>query len=161
MKIGIISDTHDNLPKIKEAVEMFNQEKVQLVLHAGDFTSPFTSREFKNLNSPLKGVFGNNDGDKLLLQKYFVGIGEISSETYLTNLNQVSLIMLHKGELVDSLAESQKYDLIVYGHTHRPDLRRIGKTLIINPGEGGGWLSGKSTIAILNLKTLEARILEI
>jgi len=161
MKIGIISDTHDNLPKIKEAVEMFNQEKVQLVLHAGDFTSPFTSREFKNLNSPLKGVFGNNDGDKLLLQKYFVGIGEISSETYLTNLNQVSLIMLHKGELVDSLAESQKYDLIVYGHTHHPDLRRIGKTLIINPGEGGGWLSGKSTIAILNLKTLEARILEI
>ncbi len=161
MKIGIISDTHDNLPKIKEAVEMFNQEKVQLVLHAGDYTSPFTSREFKNLNSPLKGVFGNNDGDKLLLQKYFVGIGEISSETYLTNLNQVSLIMLHKDELVDSLAESQKYDLIVYGHTHRPDLRRIGKTLIINPGEGGGWLSGKSTIAILNLKTLEARILEI
>ncbi|HCL90984.1 MAG TPA: YfcE family phosphodiesterase, partial [Candidatus Atribacteria bacterium] len=50
MKIGIISDTHDNLPKIKKAVGIFNREKVELVLHAGDFVSPFTFLEFKNLN---------------------------------------------------------------------------------------------------------------
>lgn len=161
MKIGIISDTHDNLPQIKKAVKIFNQERVELVLHAGDFTSPFTSREFKNLNCPLKGIFGNNDGDKLLLQKYFIEIGKISSETYLTKLNQISLIMLHKDELVDSLAESQKYDLIIYGHTHRTDIHKIGKTFIINPGECGGWLTGKSTIALLDLETLEAKIVEL
>ena len=69
--------------------------------------------------------------------------------------------MLHKEGLIDALAESQKYEVIIYGHTHRTDLRKIGKTLIINPGECGGWLSGKSTIALMDLKTLEAKIVEL
>lgn len=41
MRIGILSDTHDNLPAIKRAVDFFNQQKVQFVLHAGDFIAPF------------------------------------------------------------------------------------------------------------------------
>lgn len=161
MKIGIIADTHDNLPQIKKAVEIFNQEKVELVLHAGDFVSPFTCLEFKNLNCPLKGVFGNNDGDKIYLQEKFKGIGELFPEPYKTNINHKNIIMLHLEKLIDDLAESQKYELIIYGHTHRTDLRKIGKTLIVNPGECGGWLSGKSTIALLDLENLEAKIINL
>ena len=161
MKIGIISDTHDNLPQIKIAVEIFNREKVELVLHAGDFVSPFTFLEFKNLNCPLKGVFGNNDGDKLYLQEKFKVIGEIYPAPYIVKINNKNVIMLHKEKLIDALAESQRYDVIIYGHTHRSDLRKIGKTLIINPGECGGWLTGKSTIALLDLKTLEAKIINL
>ena len=161
MKIGIISDTHDNLPQIKIAVEIFNREKVELVLHAGDFVSPFTFLEFKNLNCPLKGIFGNNDGDKLYLQEKSKGVGELYPEPYNVNINSKNVIMLHKEKLIDALAESQKYDVIIYGHTHRSDLRKIGKTLIINPGECGGWLTGKSTIALLDLETLEAKIINL
>ena len=161
MKIGIISDTHDNMFQIKKAVEIFNREKVELVFHAGDFVSPFTFLEFKNLNCPLKGVFGNNDGDKLYLQEKFKEIGEIYPVPYETNIDHKNIIMMHKEKLIDALGESQKYEVIIYGHTHRIDLRKIGKTLIINPGECGGWLTGKSTIALLDLKTLEANIVEI
>ena len=161
MKIGIISDTHDNLPQIEKAVKIFNQEKVKLVLHAGEFVSPFTFLEFKNLNCPLKGVFGNNDGDKLYLQEKFEGIGELRPEPYQVNINQKSIIILHKEGLIDALAESQKFKVIIYGHTHRTDLREIGKTLIINPGECGGWLTGKSTIALLDLKNLKAKIINL
>lgn len=161
MKIGIISDTHDHLPQIKKAVEIFNREGAELVLHAGDFVSPFTSSAFKDLNCPLKGVFGNNDGDKLYLREKFKGIGEIYPAPYETNIDHKNIIMLHKEKLIDALAESQKYQVIIYGHTHRTDLRKTGKTLIINPGECGGWLSGKSTIAILNLKNLEAKIINL
>lgn len=161
MKIGIIADTHDNLPQIKKAVEIFNQEKVELVLHAGDFVSPFTCLEFKNLNCPLKGVFGNNDGDKIYLQEKFKGIGELFPEPYKTNINHKNIIMLHIEKLIDALAESQKYEVIIYGHTHRTDLRKIGKTLIVNPGECGGWLTGKSTIALLDLEKLEAKIINL
>ncbi len=161
MKIGIIADTHDNLPQIRKAMEIFNREKVELVLHAGDFVSPFTFLEFKNLKCPLKGVFGNNDGDKLYLQEKFKGIGELYPESYLTILNHKNIIMLHQEELIDALAESQKYEVIIYGHTHRTDLRKVGKTVIINPGECGGWLSGKSTIALLNLTNLEAEIIDL
>jgi putative phosphoesterase len=161
MKIGIISDTHDNLPQIKKAVEIFNREKVELVLHAGDFVSPFTFLEFKNLSCPLKGVFGNNDGDKLYLQEKFKGIGEIYPAPYQVNINQKNIIILHKEKLIDALAESQKFEVIIYGHTHRTDLHKIGKTLIINPGECGGWLSGKSTIALLDLANLKAEIIKL
>ncbi|TFG91631.1 MAG: metallophosphoesterase [Candidatus Atribacteria bacterium] len=161
MKIGIISDTHDNLPQVRKAVKVFNREKVDLVLHAGDFVSPFTALEFKNLNSPLYGVFGNNDGDKLYLKEKFKGIGEIYPAPYEANIDHKNIIMLHKEKLIDALAESQKYDVIIYGHTHRTDLRKIKKTLIINPGECGGWLTGKSTIALLDLETLEAKVIEL
>jgi len=161
MKIGIISDTHDNLAFIKKAVTFFNQEKVDLVLHAGDFVSPFTALEFKNLNGPLYGVFGNNDGDKLYLQVKFKGIGEICPVPYEANIDHRNIIMLHKEKLINNLAESQKYEVIIYGHTHRTDLRKIGKTLIVNPGECGGWLTGKSTIALLDLTNLEAEIVEL
>ncbi len=161
MKIGIISDTHDNLPQIRKAVKVFNREKVELVLHAGDFVSPFTFLEFKNLNCPLKGVFGNNDGDKLYLQEKFKVIGELYPAPYNVNINNKNVIILHKEKLIDALAESQKYDIIIYGHTHRTDLRKIGKTLIINPGECSGWLTGKSTIALLNLESLEAKIIKL
>jgi len=161
MKIGIISDTHDNLPQIRKAVEIFNREKVELVLHAGDFVSPFTFLEFKNLNCPLKGVFGNNDGDKLYLQEKFKGIGKLYPAPYNVKINNKNVVILHKEKLIDALAESQKYDVIIYGHTHRTDLRKIGKTLIINPGECGGWLTGKSTIALMDMETLEAKIVKL
>jgi len=69
--------------------------------------------------------------------------------------------MLHKEKLIDALAESQKYEVIIYGHTHRIDLRKIGKTIIINPGECGGWLSGKSTIALLDLTNLKAKLIDL
>ena len=69
--------------------------------------------------------------------------------------------MLHKEKLVNALAESQKYNVIIYGHTHQTDLRKIGKTLIVNPGECGGWLTGNSTIVLLDLEILEAKIIKL
>ena len=41
MRIGVISDTHDNLLMIKKAVEVFNRHGVGMVVHAGDFIAPF------------------------------------------------------------------------------------------------------------------------
>ena len=69
MLLGIIADTHDNLPMTKKAVELFKDRKVDYMIHAGDFTSPFTLKLFSELKCRYAGVFGNNDGDKLLLQE--------------------------------------------------------------------------------------------
>ena len=71
MLIGIISDTHDNLPMIEKAVKKLNEENVALVLHAGDYVSPFVIPKLKALNAKLIGVFGNNDGDHEFLKKRF------------------------------------------------------------------------------------------
>jgi len=44
--------------------------------------------------------------------------------------------------------------LIVFGHTHKPEIVEKDNKLCINPGETGGWLSGKSTVVIVDLKDL-------
>ena len=69
MKIGIISDSHDHRDNIIKAVKYFNDENVGMVIHAGDIVSPFTEKEFKKLESKMKAVFGNNDGEKFGLKK--------------------------------------------------------------------------------------------
>ena len=88
MKIGIMADSHDNLEKIAAAVEVFNNEKVELVLHAGDFIAPFTARPLKYLKCPLTGVFGNNDGEKFGLLKQFEGIGNIYKPPRIINIER-------------------------------------------------------------------------
>ncbi len=71
MLIGLMSDTHDNLPQVDKAVRRFNEENVELVLHAGDYVAAFVIPRFKDLKARLIGVFGNNDGDHELLKLRF------------------------------------------------------------------------------------------
>ena len=72
MKIGVISDTHDNIPLIKRAVGLFNRNGVGHILHAGDFVAPFSILPFNALKSPFTGVFGNNDGEKKGLTEFSI-----------------------------------------------------------------------------------------
>ncbi|MEM1767624.1 MAG: YfcE family phosphodiesterase, partial [Candidatus Bathyarchaeia archaeon] len=66
MLIGLMSDTHDNLPMVEKAVSLLNDRKVELVLHAGDYVAPFVIPKLRELKAKVIGVFGNNDGDKEL-----------------------------------------------------------------------------------------------
>lgn len=160
MLIGILADSHDNLPCLSKAVEIFNERKVNRVFHVGDFVSPFTSKPLNNLKCKLVGVFGNNDGDKLLLKDRLKGIGEIYGDTYEDTIDDKRIILVHKENLVEKLVKSGKYDIIIYGHTHKVDLRE-GRPLIINPGECGGWLTGEPTVAILDTEKLKVEILKL
>ncbi|MFQ3675109.1 MAG: metallophosphoesterase [Endomicrobiia bacterium] len=154
MLIGIISDSHENMDSIDKAVEIFNSRNVAAVLHAGDIISPITYSHFAKLKMPIYLVFGNNDGEKNFLTEKFSQIGTIKPAPYEFVLkegeNQLKFVLLHEPFNIDKLSESQKYNYIVYGHTHKQDLKTVGKTMIINPGESGGWLLGKKSVAILD-----------
>ena len=67
MIVGIISDTHDNLAGLQKAIQIFKERKIEMLIHCGDWVSPFTleffDREMKDLNVPIKSVVGNNPGD--------------------------------------------------------------------------------------------------
>ena len=154
MKIGIISDTHDNLPLIKKAVDFFNEYKVDFVVHGGDFVAPFSLNPFlDSLLCEWRGVLGNNDGEK-------VGLIEKSQERitppplFLT-FNSKRLALTH-------IYQELEADIVIYGHTHEPKIYKedSGK-LIINPGEACGWLTGKATLAILDLDNFSAEIFNI
>jgi len=159
MLIGIISDTHDNMPAIQRAVEILTERRVEHVIHAGDFCSPFTFRALKQLSCDFTGIYGNNDGERLLLQQ--LSNSRIFTQPHIFELAGKKIVIMHEHQVVDALADSNHFDLIVYGHTHTPDLRKQGNTLIVNPGELGGWLYGKSTMAIADLTTLTAELIEL
>ncbi len=159
MIIGIISDTHDNMVQIRKAVELFRERRVEHVIHAGDFTSPFTFRVLKELACGFTGIFGNNDGDKLLLHE--ISEGRVYNQPHTFELDGKKIVVIHEHHIAEALADSGHYDLVVYGHTHKPEIRKTGKTLIVNPGEAGSWLYGKSTVAIADLSSLTAEVINL
>ena len=159
MLIGIMSDTHDNLDNIRKAVTLFNDRNVSQVLHAGDFVAPFTFRVLKDLNAAFTGIFGNNDGEVYFLNQ--MSQGRIFNQPHNINLDGKKLVMIHEHFLVDALADSGHYDIIVYGHTHKPLVEKKGKALVVNPGECGSWLYGKATVAVLDTVKMDAEIVEL
>lgn len=159
MLIGIMADTHDNLVPTRKAIEQFNNRDVQHVIHAGDYTSPFTLKLFYELRCKYTGVFGNNDGDKLLLLDR--SDGNIHNQPYIFSLHKRKIIVMHEHYVVDALADSGHFDLVVYGHTHKPDIRKFNNTLVVNPGEVGTWLYDTSTIALADLERMEAEIIKL
>lgn len=157
--VGLISDTHDDMTAIKKAVDIFNDRKVSHVLHAGDITSPFTFEVFDYLNCGFTGIFGNNDGDKLLLKRK--AKDNLHNQPHLMILHKRTIVIVHEPDIVDALADSGHYDLVIYGHTHRHDVRRRGSTLIVNPGRVARLHKGHPTLAILDMEKMEAEIIKL
>lgn len=159
-----MADTHDNLPLVERAVDRLNQEGVDVVIHAGDYVSPFAVARLKRLKSRLIGVFGNNDGDHEFLRRKFAEIpeAEIRGSFAEVTIDGLRIAVLHEdGELFHSLVNLQSYDVVIYGHTHEAQACKRGKTTVINPGEACGYLSGKPTIAVFDTDTRKTRITEL
>lgn len=161
MRIGIIADTHDRLPFIDKAVQKLNEERVDLVLHAGDYIAPFVTTRFEPLNAKMIGVFGNNDAEKDLLRSKFDAMGaQIHGRFAQITVDDLKIALLHGEEnsLLEALIKSGAYDVVVHGHTHRARACKEGNTLIVNPGEVCGYLSERATIAFLDSETADVEM---
>lgn len=156
MKIGVISDTHDNIDRINESVALFNERDVSLVIHAGDFVSPFSLLPYRKLKSDFVGIFGNNDGDKLLLKDR--SEGAVYQQPHKFRFAERDIVVIHEPDIVDDLAASGHFDLIVYGHTHIARIDKVDQTLVVNPGEAGHWLYGRATVAIVDTRNMSGEI---
>lgn len=156
MQIGIISDSHDHHSNVLRAIEIFNEHKVDYVLHAGDIVSPFTAKAFANLRiAKFIAVFGNNEGEKLFLKSTIESFnGEIHEYCYKGQIGDKQIYMTHTDHNIEEISRSQMYDILIYGHTHKQDIRQVGKTLVINPGETTDWLTNSPQVIILDLNNM-------
>jgi putative phosphoesterase len=75
MLIGIMSDSHDNIQGVKDALKIFSDRGVKLVLHAGDMIGSGNCYTFEGCNMDVKLVYGNNDGDRVGLMRDFKRVG--------------------------------------------------------------------------------------
>lgn len=160
MKAGILSDTHDARASADRALDLLLAEGVGVIVHLGDVCAGFTLARFRACGVPLIGIFGNNDGDRRGIQLASGGV--FVPGPHKAALDGRNVLMAHAfDELQDEIAERGRYDLVLFGHTHRPLAMKVGRALVVNPGEACGYLSGRPTCAVVDLDALEARILDI
>lgn len=140
MKIGILSDSHDHSENVMKTVQVFRQRDVARIIHLGDYVNPASVKLFQG--ERLIGIFGNNDGDKYRLINAFSEIGgEIMGDFYAFEEGGLTFACYHGTEpqLKDALIESGKYDIVLSGHTHAPEIQTTGGTLALNPGTAHGF----------------------
>lgn len=156
MRLGIISDTHGLLrPEVFHALD-----GVEHILHAGDIGDPEILTELKSI-APVSAVWGNTDGWDVRHQV---------SEAVQLEIGGRQIVVTHGHQFgspsPDALAAAYpEADLVVFGHTHRPLIRRVGTVLAVNPGSAGPRrFSLPVTIAVAepdNGGVLQARLVEL
>lgn len=164
MKIAIVSDSHGNVANFKKIAQWLNKENIKLILHCGDIGSPESLKEsLEDFSGEFFGVFGNMDRDyKILIEEYNkIPRVKIKEKILETEINGKKIAITHFPEEAKNLAESGKYDLVFYGHTHKPWEEKINNCRLINPGESAGQFY-KPTFAIYDTEKdfLELKILE-
>ena len=142
MLIGLISDTHGMVrPQVHDALA-----GVELILHAGDVGSDEILDELETI-APVRAVYGNTDapGRPRLAESIDLVLGGVS-------------VHVSHGHEVGSptparLVERYAADVIVYGHTHRQLITRVGAQLVVNPGAAGARrFRLEPSVALLSIK---------
>jgi len=124
--LGLISDTHGLLrPGVHKALT-----GVELILHSGDVGGSGILDELR-LIAPVKAVRGNTDppGEPGLSEEVVVAIDGI--QVHVSHGHEVGSPTPAK------LAARYDADIVVFGHTHRSLVTRLGKQLFVNPGAAG------------------------
>jgi uncharacterized protein len=153
MRLGILSDTHNNLANLRAALDFFRGEGIDILFHCGDLTDV-------KIASALEGfrvicVLGNGDiatgeiRDTILAQdpQNYVGL------EYTGRIGESRIAAAH-GHLpgrVEALVESGEYDYVFKGHSHMHADERIGFTRLINPGALGGLHREDRQVCLLDL----------
>lgn len=133
MKVGIVSDTHDHLDVIENAVGHFS-DRADAVIHCGDIVAPFAGTLFE-ADFDFYAVRGNNDGEWNLqgtVDEFGIYLGEMGRLSF----GGRSFGVYHGTEdaIVDALVASGQYDYVVHGHTHERAHEQREGAVRLNPG---------------------------
>lgn len=137
MKIAIISDTHDRLDNIEKALKYINEQKAEVLVHAGDLAHSETLEYVcKKFHGEIYYIGGNADIDVEEIH----GLTRIYNmlKTYTENaelkIGGLNIAVTHKPSDANKLAATGKYDLVIHGHDHKPWQSFVGKCEVLNPG---------------------------
>lgn len=164
MKIAIVSDTHGNVPNFQKMVDWLNKQEIKVILHAGDIGDPASLKEsLHKFRGDFFGVFGNMDKNyKILTDEYNkIPRVKIIENVYEGEFDGKHIAVTHFPDTAKKLAQSGKFDVVFYGHTHRPWDEKVNECHMINPGELAGQFY-KPTFAVYDTTSgsFELKILE-
>jgi len=157
MLIGVLSDTHDRLPAINAAMRLFEQRRVEAVIHAGDFVAPFAVKPLLTFRGPLYCTYGNNDGERTGLKKL---VPQLVDGPLFVELGSRRILVHH---FIDwcKPADIEQAEIIITGHTHEAVNHFEREKFFLNPGECCGWVNGRCTAALLDTEGPSAEVCEL
>jgi uncharacterized protein len=130
VRIAVVADTH--LPRGKRRLPdacLLELARADLILHAGDFTAASVLAELEEL-APVEAVHGNQDDAELRALLPARRVVELAGR----RIGMVHEPGRRQGREARLAALFPDCDLVVYGHTHVPDLTRHGTIRLLNPG---------------------------
>jgi putative phosphoesterase len=162
MKIGIMSDSHDNIVNLAKAISKMKENKVEVIIHCGDLSAGFIVNKLAETGLTIHSVFGNvgdrySNTRKAALHPNYNLHGEMAE----LEIDNLKIAVTHMNFFADGLASTGKYDFVLHGHTHIKRDEKIGDTRIINPGELLGLKDAPPSFAILDTKTKEVEFFEL
>ena len=161
MRIGVVGDTHNRMPNVERIVALFRESAIGRIVHTGDITQPKVLEHFATLNVPLLGVYGNNDqGERKRLAAEASRYGmDIADPPRTFEWAGRRIMVVHDPEEAPPILPGD-LDLVLHGHTHRHRHESQGGTLIFNPGECAGIREGGNTVGLVDLLSLETKLLK-
>ncbi|UCH84693.1 MAG: metallophosphoesterase family protein [Candidatus Latescibacterota bacterium] len=162
MRVAIISDIHDNIPKLRSALAGLND--IDEIICLGDLCSPFIVKELSlGFSGPVHVVFGNNDGDRYRIteatNKY--SNVRIHGEYVELAIGGKTFSVNHFDNVGRAIVASQTHDVVCFGHSHQYGVESVGRSLVVNPGEIFGLLTGKSTFVVYDTDTGQAQRVDV
>lgn len=164
MKIGIISDIHDHLENLNKALEKL--KTCDEYICCGDLCSPFIVKALgEGIQKTCHIVFGNNDADKFRMM--IVGSSypllKFYGEYVELNIDNRIIALNHFDNIGRALAKAPGFDLICFGHNHQKEITTSDSnhSIILNPGEVFGQLSGVASVATYDTQLHQAELIEI
>ncbi len=121
-RVGVLSDTHGNLGYLERTLDFLAGFEIDAVCHLGDdYEDGDLIQERGMTLHRVPGTYSPLYRDNLVPRKLQV---EFAGR---------KLTLVHSpGDLTE--ADYSRADVLLYGHTHRFEIRRVERTLILNPG---------------------------
>jgi len=160
MKVAIVSDIHDNIWSLEDTLSRISDCDLLLVL--GDIVAPFSLAQIaKGFAGPVHVVWGNNDGDKVLLVRNATAHDNVTihGEYADIKVDGVRIAMTHYPAIAAAVAAGGAYDLVCYGHDHARRISVVEGTLVVNPGEVMGRF-GVHSHAVYDTESHQALLFE-
>ena len=135
MTIGVVADTHS----LELPLQMLKDFcRVDLIVHAGDFSSWQDVEKFKKIKE-VRAVYGNRDEEKirrLFPRKQILKFGAVSIGLFHGEGPAPHILQNVKSEFA-----AQKVDCIIFGHSHQALNETLGQVLFFNPGSPNDTIS--------------------
>lgn len=167
MKVAVLSDIHDEVEKLDSAINTAKNDGCAAIIFCGDACTPFTIKRLSSYSIPTYITWGNADQDSWTMTKdATTSIIPPPPEQEFSEiiLNKQKIAFTHFPKIAHLLASSQHYDAVFHGDSHIHYQKKVGKTLLANPGAISGIVKGKpgkATFMIYDTSSNSVKLIQI